>query len=397
VPSTFNSVSRPNSPDKKPLPAPSSAALNECTGQTTSAHVQEPSLKANGTERATTEFFHTLDDLACPRSALWAGAGLHVALLIVLLLAPLSFTESIKVNYKVLLLTPPAARKQPLEVTTWTGLRPKPAPTVPVASPPTQPRVLDEIPRPDAVQPKIDKINAVDLAMPAPPQPAVEPLPVAAPTPKPAVHTGSFSSVTAAEPAGKLQPRGVQTGGFGDPSGVAAKAANIAPLGSFDLQAGAGAGNGSGAARGERTIVVSSGFGSARAAGASNGVAAVNQAGELKLRQSGFGDVQAVSMPLTAKKADSGVPDTPAAITFKPKPEYTDDARKLRVEGEVLLRVLFGATGEVRVLEVVRGLGHGLDENAISAAQQIRFKPALRSGHPVDSTVTVHILFQLAF
>jgi TonB family protein len=98
-----------------------------------------------------------------------------------------------------------------------------------------------------------------------------------------------------------------------------------------------------------------------------------------------------------ARKTDTGPPDTPAEITFKPKPDYTDDARKLRVEGEVLLRVLLVATGDVRVLEIVRGLGHGLDENAISAAQKIRFKPALRSGRPVDSTVTVHILFQLAF
>jgi TonB family protein len=117
----------------------------------------------------------------------------------------------------------------------------------------------------------------------------------------------------------------------------------------------------------------------------------------LKVRQSGFGDVQAATAPPAPRKADTGVPDTPAEITFKPKPDYTDDARKLRVEGEVLLRVVFSATGEVNVLEVVRGLGHGLDENATRAAQQIRFKPALRGGRPVDSTVTVHILFQLAF
>ena len=59
--------------------------------------------------------------------------------------------------------------------------------------------------------------------------------------------------------------------------------------------------------------------------------------------------------------------------------------------------MLFTAGGEPRVLEVVRGLGHGLDETAIRAAQQIRFKPALRDGLPVDSTATVHILFQLAY
>jgi len=45
----------------------------------------------------------------------------------------------------------------------------------------------------------------------------------------------------------------------------------------------------------------------------------------------------------------------------------------------------------------VRGLGHGLDESALRAAQQIKFKPAQRDGRPVDSSATVHILFQLAY
>jgi hypothetical protein len=45
---------------------------------------------------------------------------------------------------------------------------------------------------------------------------------------------------------------------------------------------------------------------------------------------------------------------------------------------------------------VVRGLGHGLDEAAIAAANKIRFKPALRDGQPADSTAIVHVTFQLA-
>jgi len=69
----------------------------------------------------------------------------------------------------------------------------------------------------------------------------------------------------------------------------------------------------------------------------------------------------------------------------------------MKIEGEVLVRVNFTAGGEVRVLDVVRGLGHGLDENALHAAQQIKFKPAQREGQPVDSTATVHIVFQLAY
>jgi hypothetical protein len=51
----------------------------------------------------------------------------------------------------------------------------------------------------------------------------------------------------------------------------------------------------------------------------------------------------------------------------------------------------------VRVIGVTKGLGHGLDETAIRAAQQIRFKPALQQGRAVDYPATVHIVFQLAF
>jgi TonB family protein len=211
------------------------------------------------------------------------------------------------------------------------------------------------------------------------------------------IRTDSFSAVSAAEPS-KLQPKQVQTGGFGDPNGASGKptgkVTNIASLGAFDLPTGAGAGNGTGGAQGARTVVASSGFGSAGTAG-SGGLAAATR--DRNLHQSGFGDIQAAPATPIQKKAESAVPDTPAEITSKPKPDYTEEARKLRLEGEVLLRAVFSSAGEVHVLDVVRGLGHGLDENAMRAAQQIRFKPALKDGHPVDSTVTVHIIFQLAF
>jgi TonB family protein len=84
-------------------------------------------------------------------------------------------------------------------------------------------------------------------------------------------------------------------------------------------------------------------------------------------------------------------------IVSKPSPVYTQEARRLRLEGEVLLEVLFTANGQMRVNRVVRGLGHGLDEAAITAANQMRFKPALRNGSPVDSTAIVHVVFQLAY
>jgi TonB family protein len=107
--------------------------------------------------------------------------------------------------------------------------------------------------------------------------------------------------------------------------------------------------------------------------------------------------VEAAPSAAGPKKKDSGPPQKQAEILFKPRPDYTDEARKIKLEGEVLLRVLFTSTGEVQVLNVVRGLGHGLDESAIRAAQQIRFKPARREGQPVDSTANLYIIFQLAY
>ena len=86
----------------------------------------------------------------------------------------------------------------------------------------------------------------------------------------------------------------------------------------------------------------------------------------------------------------------PAEILSKRKPIYTEEARAKRIEGEVLLEVVLEATGKIRVLKIVRGLGHGLDDAAVRAAEQIRFKPALQDGQPSDSTVVVHIIFQLA-
>jgi TonB family protein len=88
--------------------------------------------------------------------------------------------------------------------------------------------------------------------------------------------------------------------------------------------------------------------------------------------------------------------DRPVEIVFKPTPEYTDEARSARIEGTVSIELEFTATGEVRVLRVVRGLGHGLDEAAQRAALRMRFKPAQSDGRPVDSRATVHITFRLS-
>jgi TonB family protein len=83
-------------------------------------------------------------------------------------------------------------------------------------------------------------------------------------------------------------------------------------------------------------------------------------------------------------------------VLSKPPVEYTPEARQLRIQGEVVLRVTFTANGQVQVQSVVHGLGHGLDEQARRVAEQIRFRPATRNGQAVDTTTNITITFQLA-
>jgi TonB family protein len=116
------------------------------------------------------------------------------------------------------------------------------------------------------------------------------------------------------------------------------------------------------------------------------------------VRQAGFGDADVPAPPTVQSRlaAQAAAKIVPAEILSKPTPIYTDEARSKRIEGEVLLEVVLAASGKLRVLRIVHGLGHGLDDAAVHAAEQIRFKPALQDGQPSDSTVVLHIIFQLA-
>jgi TonB family protein len=221
------------------------------------------------------------------------------------------------------------------------------------------------------------------------------PLPTTAAVPKQIVRTNLFSTGSSAPQTIEKAPQQVQTGGFGDPNGVSSKLntgkspVNIAQAGGFDLPTGPGNGNGTGGANGARGVVASTGFGGGTA------VAAPAQPRGV-VRQAGFGDSDVAAPPTVQSRPAAAAKLTPAEILSKPTPIYTEEARAKRIEGEVLLEVVFEASGKIRVLRVIRGLGHGLDDAAARAAEQIRFKPALQDGQPADSTAVLHIIFQLA-
>jgi TonB family protein len=248
----------------------------------------------------------------------------------------------------------------------------------------SQPKI--ELPRiPPAPKP-VEHFNSAEVPHPAPKREVAM------------LHLGAFNPGSMAKGTVKRPLRDVQTGGFGANNGIpndpAADSHNhVAQLGSFELPSGPGQGNGTGGAHGVRGTVASAGFGNGIGAGTGG---RLDGAGRESVQQGGFGNVVAGKAPKAVAVAEI-VAFKPVVILSKPDPIYPAEARRLHIEGQVILSVLFGSSGNLRVLNVEQGLGHGMDAAAIQAAELIRFKPAERDGRPVDSTAMVHIIFQLAY
>jgi periplasmic protein TonB len=321
----------------------------------------------------------------------FSQAAVVVALFLLQMFIPQSLIT--KVEYEVMPLASPmieipTAKRQPVK------------PKLPPAVQPPQP------------QPQhIAKLIAPRLL------PAPKPRPVESRNPEvPKVEQALLVPKLNVSDSEPVRPREVKTGvlgdsptggGLGDPHGLPgvadpSKAVNIAHVGAFDSTIGpgngSGAGNGTGVGgnggRGNGDGVAGAGFG--------NGVAiAAGKSGEAAraVQSGGFQSAEVIPPPAktAAKPTDVPPPTQAVAILSKPNPVYTAEARKLGIEGEVLVDVVFLANGQIKVEGVSKGLGHGLDEAAIRAAQQIRFRPAVQDGHAVDFPATVHIVFQIAF
>jgi TonB family protein len=317
--------------------------------------------------------FELLPDRKPQWNRIGVSAAAQLAALGLLLLAPLFFSQPMQTALKfdvVELMQPvtqiqiPSKTPPPPPKVKPKVRPPEPKPIVepePVVLNPKQPHVF-LITKPEP--PKVRNLEAkpleisqtlketrivVEILQPAPPKEEEV---------KVAPNPGSPAPVTVAAPLNN-----VQTGGFGDPSGLPGtgnpnRAANINRAGSPLLPGGPGFGNGTGGARGIRGAA-------AAEASSKNGLAAAGAT-------------------------------THVDILDKPNPVYSTEARTLRIEGDVVLEVVFLASGQMQVTRVVSGLGHGLDEAAIQAAKQIRFRPAKRDGQPVDTPARVRIGFRLA-
>ncbi|HEY2459896.1 MAG TPA: energy transducer TonB [Candidatus Acidoferrum sp.] len=330
------------------------------------------------------------------------GASAVVQGLIVLffLAIPLFFPERLKTALNMTPITlaspvteipiappPPKVRAKP------TPAPPKPEVVEPVKLSPKQPHIFLQ---PKVVLPKVEKVEAkAPVLTPVLEAAKIDTTSNQPKRPKEDVKVNNLNTGSAAPATVNLPVAKVQTGGFGDPNGLPGKGdpnktTNVARQGLPALPGGPGYGNGTGGDKGVRGTVASTGFG--------NGTANPPPGGGKRgtVQNTGFADQTVAEAP--KKKAASGdAPTTSVDILDKPRPEYTAEGRSLRLEGDVVLELTFMANGAVQVNHVVSGLGHGLDEAAVRAAQQIKFKPAKRDGQAVDFPARVRIEFRMAY
>ena len=235
---------------------------------------------------------------------------------------------------------------------------------------------------------------------------APRPSPARPTVPEPRVHVGVFNEAAPVAPAAYPQ-RQLALAGFDDEAAMHAlkRQTTSMALGAFESTAASNAPD-----RRSNTVIADAGFGKpssdshrsaqprrvAEAGFGESEEVAVRTPQPKALKESGFSDTQVPSAPSAKPAAPTRRIDTPLEVLSKPSPSYSEKARAMRLEGEVSLEVEFCATGSVRVVRVIRGLGHGLDEEAIKAAERIRFKPAQSRGQAVDVRTTLHITFRLS-
>jgi TonB family protein len=106
------------------------------------------------------------------------------------------------------------------------------------------------------------------------------------------------------------------------------------------------------------------------------------------------------------RRADDNIPDTeiyhvakdgtlPPRATYTPEPQFSEEARRARYEGTVILNIVVDKAGNISRIRLERPLGMGLDENAMEGVKQWRFIPATRNGQPVAVAMNIEVSFNL--
>lgn len=275
-----------------------------------------------------------------------------------------------------------------------------PKPPVVKVTPPPPPKDVPkiEVPEPPKVQPVITKaaptpapVNPAPKAVTAPPAPKPVPISIAQAASVPnndphpsAIRLGSLSNPINNTAGPAVSP--VNLGRSGAP-GMAAGNTGFGPPAKIAI-AGSGSPNGTmgGHDNAPQPIKgINTGISGATGPNTARPVGAVQIARSV------------APTPITTNQPSATTPAKVAPkLLYKPRPEYTDEARQLHLEGTVYVKIHVSAAGSVSVVGVQSGLGHGLDQSAVRAVQGMRFQPALQNGQPSDWDGVVNIIFQLA-
>ena len=283
-------------------------------------------------------------------------------------------------------------------------------PPKPKLAPPKLPK-LPDVPK---IEVQTPKITLPDVKVPEPPKPVVKmdaPKPVILPAPPKQVVAMAAPKVVnlAASPAAVVNnsahPSAVALGSTSNPIAPSSAQVSNVNLGNKGM-AGMPASN-SGMGRPSSVNLAGSGQpgGSMNGTGARavQGVKLGVPGGTGPLNSTGrvAGPVNlAVNTPPPTPKATTQA-ETPhhsaPKVIFKPKPEYTEEAKAMHLEGTVTVHIHVLPNGAVEVVGVTSGLGHGLDESAKRAVLATKFEPATDAdGHPIEWDGFVNVAFQLA-
>jgi len=98
---------------------------------------------------------------------------------------------------------------------------------------------------------------------------------------------------------------------------------------------------------------------------------------------------------ITTQGSGSGGRLTAPVLLFQTQPEYSEDARRARMQGTVVVRIEIDAQGRPRDPRVLQSLGLGLDERAVDTVMRWKFKAATRDGRPIAATAMIEVTFRL--
>ena len=341
--------------------------------------------------------FGVLNDGSQSKGSLFTSVVLNILIALCAIIIGAAAKKTIDNRHKLTHLDEPIPMKKPEE--------PPPPPKIKIKLPPPPPVAKIEPPKiklPDVKLPDVPKPPEVKMTQPLP---VVMPAPPKLIQPPPAPKVVSLAqAMPATVPNTAAHPAPVALGSQTNPIATSNKPSpTTINLGNKGLSGMPPSNNGAGATvvslgSGSPTSQNMKGNGAVAVAGIPHGVPGgtgpLNSTG--KVAGVALGQNAPPPMPKPAAPTTATAKSGPKVL-FKPKPEYTAEAIKLHVEGNVSVRIRVSSNGSVQVLGVISDLGHGLGESAVRAVEATRFKPATDdSGNPVDWEGVVNVAFQLA-